>query len=98
MYLKENELIFLPKEIGQLTQLTDLTLNGNKLIKLPKEIVNLKKITMLDIDSLDLSKGQLEWIIVLKNNDCEVNGRLSTNLCITKATLNEKPISSKEAR
>lgn len=48
--MRENELIELPKEIGQLEELTVLDIAGNKLTYLPASLSNLKNLDALWID------------------------------------------------
>ena len=48
--MRENELIELPEEIGQLEELTVLDIAGNKLTYLPASLSNLKNLDALWID------------------------------------------------
>jgi len=64
-----------PKEIGQLTQLTELHLFDNQLTALPKEIgqlTQLKQLTLSNNPNLLLSTEQKEWISKLIENGCNV--------------------------
>jgi len=47
LYLFDYQLTELPKEIGNLTNLTELNLTGNELTELPKEIGNLTNLTKI---------------------------------------------------
>ncbi|KPA10003.1 small GTP-binding protein domain protein [Candidatus Magnetomorum sp. HK-1] len=47
--LSRNQLKELPKEIGNLKNLTSINLSGNQLKELPKEIGNLKNLTTFDV-------------------------------------------------
>ena len=49
MYLFDYQLTELPKEIGNLTNLTELNIGCNELTKLPKEIGNLTNLTNLNL-------------------------------------------------
>jgi len=44
----------LPKEIGNLINLTDFYLSGNNIAELPAEIDNLTNLDLLDLGELDL--------------------------------------------
>ncbi|MDA7908840.1 leucine-rich repeat domain-containing protein, partial [Akkermansiaceae bacterium] len=69
----------LPPEIGQLTNLTWLYLEGNQLTTLPPEIKKLTKLTELQIERNPLTDEGLEHLKSLKSLK-----RL--NLCETKIT------------
>ena len=65
-----NQLTQLPREIGQLTQLTNLDLYDNQLTQLPKEIGNLTQLTYLYLSSNELTQlpseiGQLTQLTEL---------------------------------
>ena len=47
--IDEDEIVYLPPEIGNLTSLTELDLDGNQLTELPPEIGNLTGLTKLDL-------------------------------------------------
>ncbi|MGI2172997.1 leucine-rich repeat domain-containing protein [Shewanella ulleungensis] len=69
-----NNLKELPREIGLLTNLKGFDISGNSLTYLPDEITNLtalKSFYYSDND-LQLSESQKSWIVMLKNNGCEV--------------------------
>jgi len=56
LYLSYNELTQLPKEIGNLTQLTHLSLSYNQLTQLPREIGNLTQLTYLYLSYNELTQ------------------------------------------
>ncbi|AAN48376.2 leucine rich repeat protein [Leptospira interrogans str. C10069] len=56
--LSNNQLITLPKEIGQLKELEWLSLSKNQLKTLPKEIETLKKLEELFLDDIPVLKSQ----------------------------------------
>jgi len=73
--LNNNALEVLPNEIGNLKKLKQLDLNINSLKKLPREITNLKNLEVLNIKNnkyLELDHEQIDWLIELKNNGCNV--------------------------
>ena len=75
--LDYNELTELPKEIGNLTQLTHLDLSINKLTKLPKEIGNLTQLIELYLTNNKLTKlpkeiGNLTQLTYLDLSDNEL--------------------------
>jgi Leucine-rich repeat (LRR) protein len=51
LYLRVNQIDAIPKEIGNLINLTELDLSNNKITLLPSEIGKLQKLTMLDLDN-----------------------------------------------
>ena len=56
LYLHNNQLTELPREIGNLTQLTCLYLYDNQLTQLPREIGNLTQLTELDLFDNELTQ------------------------------------------
>jgi Leucine-rich repeat (LRR) protein len=67
-WLSKNKLLSLPKEIGQLTALTYLSLRGNELRTLPPEIGNLVNLEEIDLQncSLDALPGEMAKLANLK--------------------------------
>ena len=66
------QLTELPKEIGNLVNLTRLNLYGNQLIELPKEIGNLVNLTWLYLVNnqlTELPKEQQEWLDNIEYSD-----------------------------
>ncbi len=55
LWLQINRLTTLPKEIGNLTNLTNLSLSNNELVTLPKEIGNLTKLEILNLQDNQLT-------------------------------------------
>jgi len=53
--IDEDEIVYLPPEIGNLTSLTELFLDGNDLTALPPEIGNLTGLTRLALDGNELT-------------------------------------------
>lgn len=73
--LNNNALESLTSEISNLKKLKQLNLNINSLRILPKEIINLKSLEVLNIKNnkyLELDSEQINWLIELKNNGCNV--------------------------
>ena len=58
LYLDNNELKELPKEIGKLSNLYALYLENNKLIKVPKEIAKLSNLRELRLRNNELSSAE----------------------------------------
>jgi len=56
--MNNNQLTKIPKEIGNLTNLTKLNIQNNHLIELPKEIGNLTNIIELNVQNNQLKKCQ----------------------------------------
>lgn len=73
--LDNNEISELPVEIGNITNLEQLTLSSNKLKTLPKTISNLKKLQLLDIR---------------KNSNLRTLPSLHQNKCLKTLLLDEK--------
>ncbi len=99
-----NQLTELPKEIGQLTNLTRLNLNSNKLTELPKEIGQLIDLTELDLFNNKLTElpkeiGQLTNLTRLNLNSNKLTelpkeiGQLTnlTTLILKNNQLSELP-------
>lgn len=70
-----NELESIPPEIGMLKNLRGLSFWENPLEMLPDEIVELTELKELEIflmPNLKLNESQIEWLINLKKNGCEI--------------------------
>lgn len=70
-----NELESVPAEIGMLKNLRGLSFWENPLARLPDEIVeltNLKELEIYFMPNLKLTDSQIEWLVALKENGCEI--------------------------
>lgn len=71
-----NELVNLPSQIGELTELEGLDLSANsELTELPKEITNLRNLKKLYLPAhaeLRLTPEQKSWIDTLRSRGAEV--------------------------
>ena len=65
--VKRQQLTTLPSEIGQLTNLTGLSLHGVQFTTLPSEIGKLTKLTELQIEKNPLTDTDLEHLKPLKS-------------------------------
>lgn len=75
LYLHSLQLSSLPPEIGCLTHVTSISLDGNHLSSLPKEIVNLKNLTHISIcnNRFSFLPEELRGLEKLKSIACEEN-------------------------
>ncbi len=78
----------IPPEIGQLTNLTELNLNGKGLIgEIPSEIGNLTNLTYLNLNYNQLTGqipseiGSLVNLIILQLNKNNLSGQIPENIC-----------------
>lgn len=77
--LRENDLIELPKEIGELSRLRELHIQGNRLTVLPPEIGKKKK----------KNKWRNNWILINNaNSTCIGNLDLASNKAIFRMEFN----------
>lgn len=70
--LKYGRLVYLPKEIGRLTELVRLDLSGNLLQYLPNEVKNLTKLKWINLRHNYFSEKEKAVIKELLPTDCEV--------------------------
>ena len=66
--LSNNEIIEIPKEIGQLFSLKGLKLHGNRIVKIPEEIEQLTSLRHLSLENNQINK--ISEQIKYKLNNC----------------------------
>ncbi len=100
LYLHNNELTQLPREIGQLTQLTHLYLSYNQLTELPREIGNLTQLTNLDLSNNKLTQlpneignlTQLTQLYLYNNQLTQLPSEIGQLTQLTKLSLSNNKL------
>lgn len=75
-YISQSSIQNLPESLGDLQNLKRLYLHKNNLKSLPANIVklvNLKTLQISDNNALNLTTAQIEWIVNLIKNGCDVS-------------------------
>ena len=100
LYLFDNQLTQLPSEIGQVTQLDELSLNENQLTQLPGEIGNLAQLTYLDLSNNQLTQlpgeignlTQLTHLDLYSNELTQLPGEIGNLAQLSYLNLKGNPI------
>ncbi|XP_037048049.1 uncharacterized protein LOC119082600 isoform X1 [Bradysia coprophila] len=83
--LSNNNLLQLPREIGELHNLLTLNISGNKLVSVPHQIASLTNLKQLDLIGNDFSCDcHMFWMVGYLEDIAKTNNNLSLNMQLSK--------------